>query len=103
MNEIMRAIIDQTVQEFKTGCGAFTRQLDIGTGKTQDLCSMDREKCPFFDGWYQAHGDMEPEYPYDLPIGQGTHIGFCRLQKDTVKIGPIVLLDRQLLRKLQEK
>lgn len=87
--------------DLKKGCSSYTRQQDSGTGKTLDLCMDNRQQCPFYDGQYQTHGNTEPIgsiSQYDCRIAEGVQVGFCRLQKDAIRLGPAVLFDKRWVR-----
>jgi hypothetical protein len=98
---VLRVIWDIYGTDLKKGCSSYTRQTDAGTGKTLDLCFDNRISCPFYDGTYQTHGETEPSgklSQFDVSIGEGVQVGFCRLQKDAIRFGPLLVFDKKWLR-----
>lgn len=90
----VKMVIDLALNPLKTGCGSFSREKDLGTGKVVDLCEKNVIDCPYYEGPYQTHGKTEPEFPYALPKRADYQLGTCRLQKDAIRIGPIILWDK---------
>lgn len=98
---MFKMITDIYWTDLLKGCSEFTRQTDSGTGNTQDLCMANNESCPFYDGLYGLHGKGEPQgrlSRYDLGLGKGYKAGFCRLQKDVIRIGLLPLFDKRWVR-----
>lgn len=98
---LIKAVWDIYSADFRKGSISFSRQLDTGTGKVVDLCMDDKQECPFYDGVYVTHGITEPVGElsrFDANIGAREQLGFCRIQKDAVRIGPFILFDKKRIR-----
>lgn len=83
--------------DIQKGCSSYSRQTDPGNGKTLDMCMDNRRDCPFYEGIYITRGDTQPTggvSRYDCGIAEGVAVGFCRLQKDAIRLGPILLFLR---------
>lgn len=100
-SSLVRELIAIYSVDLLKGCSSFTQQLDTGTGRVQDICMTDEQECRFYDGQYQTQGRTEPlgkVSQYDCNIAEGVQVGFCRLQKDAIRVGPAVLFDKRWVR-----
>ena len=41
---------------------------------------------------------MKPVSGTHVGIGEGTQVGLCRLQKDAIRIGPLIFFDKRWIR-----
>ncbi len=88
-------------EDFSSGCSQYSQQLDTGTDKKQDVCMANETKCPYYNGPYQTQGETVPVSETHVGIAPGQQLGFCRLQKDAIRIGPIILFDKGFLKRVR--
>lgn len=82
------------MHDVSVGCKHYSKQTDTGNNKQVEMCVVNNSSCQFWESNYMTKGVSRPEIMGDPVISKGEVVGMCRMQRDTIHLGPIIIFDR---------